>query len=389
MRKLIYRVAAACGAVAIMFSCGTGTAAVSAKAANSVTIKGVSSLGGFSAYLDSYIKSSSKKEKFSTVELFCEKVDVPQNVAIANVSEKLNVRKGPATSYDLVGYLPNNAYCLVLEKAQDGWVKIQSDDVEGYVKEEYLYTDEEGIARARELGKVVATVEAYSMNLRSEATTSEDNVIATLKQGEKYEVLEENVISRDEDSPLWVKVRYNGQEGYVCKSLVDVAYSWKGATAITPAPTPVPASTKAPKEEKSGTADIPASYDNASDLRKALISTAESCLGLKYVWAGNSLQTGADCSGFVLAVYRACGVDTSGFNRCSYDIAVSSKGTTISRSELQIGDMVFYGKHGSINHVAMYYGNGKIIHESSYDGKCVISSLDYSTPMKYRRFIGD
>lgn len=355
------------------------------------------SLGGFSSYLNSYYEYAlSSDEAISTVSLLADTVSISGNVAIANVNEMLNVRKGPSVDYELVGYLPKNAYCYILEEHEDGWVKIQSDNVVGYVKREYLFTDQEAISKAQELGKVMATVEAYSMNLRSEPTTqNDDNVIATLSQGEQYEVLEENILSRDEDAPLWVKVRYNGQEGYVCKTLVELSYELEGAKALTPTPTPTPTPAaepeKKPVSEASPTPTPKPVNSNAdtSELRKQIIAMAETALGVPYVWAGNSLTTGADCSGFCLAVYRACGVDTSGFRRASYDIAVSSAGRDIKRSELKPGDFVFYGKNGRINHVALYYGDGKIIHESSYDGKCVISSLDYSTPMKYRNFLGD
>ncbi len=375
-----------------------------------VTVKGGTSLGGLSLYLDSYFKSIEKNEGAAKTELFGEKAEIPENVAIANVSEKLNVRKGPGTEYDIVGYMAPNAYCFIEGEAEDGWVEIISDDVEGFVKSDYLYTDEEGVARAAQLGKIMATVEASSMNLRSEPTTQDDNIIASLSHGEQYEVIEENVVSRDEDAPLWVKVVYNGQEGYVCKSLVDVEYSWTGAVAITPEPTPEPvieerAEAKEEKKEKKEKKEeekteeaeeqeeiVPVSGD-VSAIRAALITTAKAHLGLRYSWGGNSLKSGCDCSGFCLAVYRAVGVDTSGFNRCSYDIAVSKKGRDIKRSELKPGDLIFYGSYrstsGKINHVAMYYGDGKIIHESSSAGKCIISDMDYTTPIKYRNFLGD
>lgn len=363
---------------------------------------GEQALGGFSFVLDQYydsIEEAKETSKKDTTDLILKKTSIPSDVAIANVNEQLNIRKEPSTEAELVGYLPANASCSMLEDVGEGWVKIKSGQVVGFTKSEYLYTGEEGKEKAEQLATLKATVAGNGVNLRSTPnTTAEDNIVTKLQSGEKLKVLDETVINKeDENAEIWVKLAYEGEEAYVSRDLLELSYEWKEAEPVVieepEVPASQPESTAVKQEEEvaeTKTQEAPASSSSsASGTRSNIIKAAEDALGMPYVWAGNSLTTGADCSGYVLAAYRAAGVDTEGFSRASYAIAVSSKGRVISRSELKIGDMVFYGKQGKINHVAMYYGNGKIIHESSFDKKAVISSLDYSTPMAYRNFLGD
>ena len=79
------------------------------------------------------------------------------NLGIANVDNNLNIRKEPSTSGKLVGKLPKNAACEILDE-EDGWVHIISGEVEGYVSGEYLLTGMEAVAKARELVQKKAKV---------------------------------------------------------------------------------------------------------------------------------------------------------------------------------------------------------------------------------------
>ncbi len=127
---------------------------------------------------------------------------------------------------------------------------------------------------------------------------------------------------------------------------------------------------------------------NASGIRAAIAAEAPKHLGLNYVWGGNSLTSGCDCSGFCLAVYRACGLDTSVLDRTSYGMAGQSIGREVSVSEAQPGDLVFYGDaYGNVDHVALYIGNGTIIHESGYEYGCRQSNIHYRTIIKIKDFI--
>lgn len=397
MNRKVMRIAVA--TLAGVFVITGSSSAVFAKTNRSVT--GERSLGGFSLYIDQYYTSLDKVSEISkadTTSLLAEKTIIPQNIAIANVNDRLNIRNKPSTEGEIVGYLPSDAHCVIRKKAGDGWVEIKSGDVVGYTRLEYLYSEEKGRKKAEEVGTLKATVEGNGINLRSEPFTGkEDNVITKLQEGEQFAVLDEVVFNKDDDNaPVWVKINYKGEEAFTSRNLVKLSYQWDSAEKVVPlispevsaaSPTKLAVEPQAAPSQQITSSQPKGSSSTTNGVRQNIIKAAEGALGLKYTWAGNSLQTGADCSGYVLASYRAAGIDTSKFSRSSKDIAVSSAGRTISRSELQVGDFVFYGKKGVVNHVAMYYGNGKIIHESSFEGKAIISSLDYSTPMKYRNFL--
>lgn len=84
-------------------------------------------------------------------------------------------------------------------------------------------------------------------------------------------------------------------------------------------------------------------------------------VGNPYKYGGTSLTNGADCSGFTSQVYKQFGVNIQRTSGGQY----SSNGTRVSKSDLQPGDLVFYGYNGRVNHVAIYMGNNKIVHAGS------------------------
>ena len=122
-----------------------------------------------------------------------------------------------------------------------------------------------------------------------------------------------------------------------------------------------------------------------SDVRVELVEYAKTALGNPYVWGGTSLTKGADCSGFVLSVYKKFGIKLSHSSS-----AQSKEGTKISASELQPGDLIFYANSsGTINHVALYIGGGRVIHASSPSTGIKISKYNYRTPVKYVSILQD
>ena len=125
--------------------------------------------------------------------------------------------------------------------------------------------------------------------------------------------------------------------------------------------------------------------DGVSDVRASVVSYALQFVGNRYVWGGTSLTRGADCSGFVLAVFKKYGIALSHSSR-----AQANEGTKISASDLKPGDLIFYGNgKGNINHVAIYIGGGQVIHASSPKTGIKISSYKYRTPVKCVRVIQD
>lgn len=102
-------------------------------------------------------------------------------------------------------------------------------------------------------------------------------------------------------------------------------------------------------------------------------------VGNPYVWGGTSLTKGADCSGFVQTLFRKYGIETPRTADCQYYDSIH-----ISEDELQKGDLVFYGSSVSdITHVAIYLGDGKIVHAKGKNYGIVIDD-DY----KYGNVVG-
>lgn len=272
------------------------------------------------------------------------------NLGIANVSDNLNVRAAAAEDGKIVGKLPKDAACEVLD-VDDLWAHIKSGSVEGYVSREYLLTGIPAKHKAEELASTVARVTTDSLKVRAEASTDSE-VITMVPNGEELEVA---AVEGD-----WVKVLLDDEEVYVSAEFVEV--SAELGTAVTMS------------ELLYG--------QGISDVRVDICQYAKEFLGNPYVWGGTSLTKGTDCSGYVMSLYKKYGVNLPHSSR-----AQANCGTTIKVSEAQPGDLIFYGKGKTINHVAMYIGGGKVIHASNPKTGIRISNVSYRTPFKAVRIL--
>lgn len=118
--------------------------------------------------------------------------------------------------------------------------------------------------------------------------------------------------------------------------------------------------------------------------RQNLVNYALQFVGGPYRAGGNDPRTGADCSGFVKYVMQnGAGIS---MNRSSGSQA--TQGRAISSSEMQPGDLIFYGSGSRINHVAMYIGNGQIVHASTYKTGIKVSNWNYRSPVKIVSMFG-
>lgn len=140
--------------------------------------------------------------------------------------------------------------------------------------------------------------------------------------------------------------------------------------------------TSAIKSALYSTSGVPAVQTTAA--RQAIISYAKQFLGNPYVYGGTSLTEGCDCSGFTQGVYQKFGIATGRSSRDQY-----AKCTQIPLSRLQPGDLVFYASGDYVNHVALYCGDGIIIHAANSRTGIVTSRYDYRTPYGYGTFIND
>ena len=276
-----------------------------------------------------------------------------KNIGICTVEEgNLNVRAAASSDGKLVGKLPRNAACEVVS-TEGEWSYITSGKVEGYVNSAYLLTGDEAWTKAAELAELVATSTTGGLNIREEAST-DSAVLAQMADGEEVTVIEE--------LGDWVMVDVDGEEGYVFAEYVDIDLSLN--TAMTLA------------EARYGA--------EVSQVRVELCDYALQFVGNPYVWGGTSLTHGADCSGFVLSIYAKYGISLPHSSK-----AQANSGTTISSSELEPGDLIFYGKGKTISHVAIYIGGGQIVHASNKREGIKVSNAFYRTPIKCVRLISD
>lgn len=277
------------------------------------------------------------------------------NIGIANVeSGNLNVRALPSKDGKLVGKMPKNSACEVLETTEDGWAHIKSGEVDGYVSLDYLTTGPDAKVKASELVHTVAISNGDGLNVRDGAGM-DSAVLTQVPKGEELEYVE--------TVGDWVKVLIDDEEAYISAEYVTV-------------------------EEKLDTAITMSELlygQGVSDVRVELVEYAKQFLGNPYVYGGSSLTKGTDCSGFTMSVYKKFGVKLS-----HHAASQAKEGTKISVSELQPGDLVFYSNSkGHINHVALYIGGGKVIHASSPKTGIKISKYNYRTPVKYVRVLRD
>ena len=176
----------------------------------------------------------------------------------------------------------------------------------------------------------------------------------TVANGEKLDVIEED--------GEWVKVDLDGQEVYVFGEYVEVSEDLDTALTIT--------------EVLYG--------EGVSHVRVELCEYAKQFVGNPYVWGGTSLTKGADCSGFVLSVFAKFGVELP-----HYSVSQSQEGTKVAIEDVLPGDLIFYSNGKQINHVAIYIGNGQVVHASSPKTGIKISKYNYRTPVKARRILVD
>lgn len=277
------------------------------------------------------------------------------NIGIADVeSGNLNVRETPSTTGKLVGKMPKNSACEVLETTEDGWAHITSGEVEGYVSMDYLLTGPDAKMQANDLVRTVAVANTDGLNVRDQPST-DSAVLTQVPKGEELEFVEM--------LEGWVKVSIDGEEAYISADYVTVEERLDTAVTMT--------------ELLYGA--------GVSDVRVEMVEYAKQFLGNPYVWGGTSLTKGADCSGFVMSIYKKFGVKLSHSSR-----AQANEGKKITASDLQPGDLIFYANSsGTINHVAMYIGGGRVIHASSPKTGIKISKYNYRTPVKYVNILQD
>ena len=142
------------------------------------------------------------------------------NIVMARVNESMNIREFPDSGSEKVGLLYADCGGTILEEG-DGWTKIQSGNLIGWAKNEYLVFGEAAYNLAQEVGVYEATVNASGLRMRKEPNT-ESGVLKMVENGEVFEVVEEDTTEE------WIAVAYGGSTGYICAdyATVDFRYAY-------------------------------------------------------------------------------------------------------------------------------------------------------------------
>lgn len=314
-----------------------------------------------------------------------------EDIAIAQVNSYVNVRSEASTSGKIVGKMYNNTAAVIKKsvKGEGGtWYYIKSGSVTGYVKAAYFATGSAAAKIAAKTGTPAAEVTASGLRLRKSSTT-ESSTLTVLPQGTAMTIVKKGISGSDGLTFAQVRVNVNGstRTGYVAQNYINFCVSMKTATAVNTGSSSGSSGSSSGSNSSgssSGTASSGSTGSSSSSIGASIVSTARKYVGkLPYVWGGTSLKSGADCSGFTQSIFKLFGISIP---RTSTSQA--SGGRTISRSQLKPGDLVFYKNGGSsICHVAIYIGNGQIVHEANSRDNCKISSIDYDTPVKYVTYL--
>lgn len=301
-------------------------------------------------------------------------------LVIAQVNDYVNVRSIPSEEGDILGKLYDDSVGTFIEEV-DGWYKISSGSVEGYVKGEYCVTGEAAVDLAKQVGTRIATVTTTTLKVR-ELPGLDTTVLGLVPIEDQLEVTEE--------LDGWVKVNIEEGDGYVSTDYVTLSTEFvkaeskeeeearlaKEAAEREAARRAAASNTKTGSFENNKYKDAGVYMSGGSATGKAVADFACQFVGNPYVYGGTSLTNGADCSGFVMSVYNNFGVSLPHSSAADRNVGA----TVGSLAEAQPGDIVCYS-----GHVAIYIGNGQIVHASTSKTGIIISSASYRNILSIRR----
>lgn len=290
-----------------------------------------------------------------------------ENLVISKVNNYLNVRAEPKPDGKIIGKMTSKAAGEILETL-DGWYKIQSGPIIGYISADpqYTATGQEAKDIAMQEATLKAVIKTDVLNVRTEPTV-DAKIWTQIVKDERYSVVEQldgwvqiDLDSVDEEDgseadKAFISTRDNN---------VEVRYALNEAIKFSPA-------------EEAANA--------AASRRSQVVNYALQFVGNPYVWGGTSLTNGVDCSGFTMQVMKKFGVSLP-----HYSGSQAKMGKKVTSATMKPGDLIFYaGSGGKINHVALYIGNGQVVHAASRKSGIKISTWNYRTPVAIRNVLGD
>ena len=257
----------------------------------------------------------------------------------------LKLRAEASTTSACLTLLPKGTSVVVEDDSIAGWYNVNHEGVTGYLSSEYVSFSISGSAKLGN-GKVTGN----DVNVRSAASTSASR-LGSLNKGD--------VVAVTGIDNGWYKISFNGKTGYVRSDYMTIT-----------------------KEALSSRGTEAAAASAASSKGSEIVAYAKQYLGVKYVYAGASSK-GFDCSGYTMYVMKHFG-----YNLPHTATGQMGYGTSVAKSALQPGDLVFFcdpsrsgGKAAS--HVGIYIGSNQFIHASSGGGKVQIDSLSKAYYAKY------
>ncbi|MDE7359701.1 MAG: C40 family peptidase [Lachnospiraceae bacterium] len=306
-----------------------------------------------------------------------------KNLVIARVNDYVNVRDIPSEEGEIVGKLYNKSVGSFIEE-EDGWYKISSGSVEGYVKGEYCVTGDEAVDYAKEVGTRIATVTTTTLKVREQPGLDE-TVLGLVP------IEDELIVTEEMDG--WVKVNIEEGDGYVSMDYVTLSTEFVKAESIAEEKARLAKEEEARKAAqaaaKKKTAENKASGSKGEDGGKTyanptgstgadVVQFAKQFVGNPYVYGGTSLTNGADCSGFVMSVYKNFGVNLPHSSAADRSVGAAVNGL----ENAQPGDIICYS-----GHVGIYAGNGQIVHASTSKTGIIVSSATYRSILSIRRIL--
>ena len=261
-----------------------------------------------------------------------------------------NLRSAPSTSGLIVGRLYTNSGLEILEERDDGWLYVSSGGIEGYVSGELVLKGEEAVRQAMAYENLWVLVTSQVVNIRVEPG-KDSAILARTTEGQTFRVKE-----RLEG---WYLISHGTDEGYISSDCVRMGYT-------------------VPQAEN---------WDQLAGLSgeaRTMVEYGMKYLGLPYVYGGESMTEGCDCSYFTGMCLVQVGIHVERTSR-----GQAEQGTAVSSmAEAVPGDLLFYNSQGTgIDHVAIYIGDGKILHNAHSIGCVSISSYNYcGEPVAIRRY---
>ncbi|MFR1832978.1 MAG: SH3 domain-containing protein [Lachnospiraceae bacterium] len=288
------------------------------------------------------------------------------NLVISKVDTYLNVREEPSPDGKIIGKMTSKAAGEILDDSTEGWYKIKSGKITGYISSDpqYTATGQEAKDIATGTATLMAIVNTDMLNVRTEPST-DASIWTQISKEERYPVLNQ--------LDGWVEIELDAgdEEGSVDKAYVstrdnnvEVRYALNEAIKFSP---------------------LEEAANASASLRNQIVNYALQFVGNPYVWGGTSLTNGVDCSGFTMKVYEKFGVALP-----HYSGSQAQMGKAVSSSEMRPADLIFYtDSKGKVNHVAMYIGNGQVVHAASRRSGIKISTWNYRKPKTIRNMLGD